>query len=280
MGNIKDLSFPSLSTHIDELMRISKEELLSLCSDPEAWRVSQYYSIFVENNPDLILKHKEFLAQRPMHWSLLIKLLKEKGIDNSFLNIPTDITRLVDKPCIFVIPHFGLHMLVPLILAHFIESGSHIVASGMEDGMEVANSVNEIFPDIQIHFNKIPDIWILRKLYRAYNKGNYPVIYPELTASDDKSLFQIELLGEKLGVPRGVENLSRLCKSNVIPVAMTYDKKKYELHLGPMLSYSEEGSILTPLFVWIEKLIEQHPDQWFGWQMFDEMMNQKAVEYA
>ncbi|EMI9087980.1 MULTISPECIES: LpxL/LpxP family acyltransferase [Bacillus] len=277
MGKIKDLSFPELSNNIEELLTLNKEDFLHLCSKPEDWNTPKTYSTFVNENEQMILKYKEFLAYRPMHWAWFLRMLKQQGINKSFISIPPNLSEIIKEPCIFVIPHFGLHMLVPHILGHFIKPESHILASGYIDAESVNSSINNILPNVQVEFMKIPDIWILRKLIRGYNNGNYPIIYPEISSSEDKTFFELKLLGEKVYVPMGVEHIGRLCKSKVIPIAMTYNEK-YELHLGPTLNYTETGSILLPLFSWIEQLIQNTPYQWFGWQFMEEMMVSKAIK--
>ncbi|PKJ54483.1 LpxL/LpxP family acyltransferase [Bacillus sp. SN10] len=270
MGNIKNLSFEELSKNIKGLMNADKEELLSLCSKPEEWSVPNHYISFVHNDTVKINRYREFLAQRPFHWAWLLRLLKERGIDNSFLSIDSNVTEIIKEPCIFAIPHFGLHMLVPLILGELIPK-RYILTTGNKDAIDVYSSINTILPNNKLEFLQIPDIWILKKLINGYKQGNYPAIYPELSSSNDKNLFTLNLFNEKVHVPMGIEHLSRLCHSKVIPVVMTYNTK-YELHFGPALQYTNEGSILIPLFNWLENIVKRYPDQWFGWRLFDEML--------
>lgn len=272
MGKIKNLDFVSLANNTQDLMMAKQSDLLSLCSNPEDWPVPDSYHSFVHGDEAMIYKHREFLAHRPMHWAWFLRLIRERGMDEAFLEIPKDLPVALQNPCILVIPHFGLHMLVPYILGQFINPNSNIIATGSHEGKEISLSLKEILPNDRTDFLEIPDKWILRKLMRSYKYDNYPVIYPELSSSNDKNLFSLNLLGNKVRIPMGVENLSRLCNARVVPVAMTYNEK-YELHIGPTLSYSGTGSILEPLFAWIEDLAEEHPHQWFGWNFMEKMVN-------
>ena len=278
MGKIKELDFLSLANNIQDLMIASESDLLSLCSKPEDWPVPESYHSFVDGDEGMINKYREFLANRPMQWACLLRLLRERGLDESFLKIPKDLHKALQSPCVLVIPHFGLHMLVPYILGQFINPNSKIIATGSQEGEEIQYSLGKILPNDKTEFLEIPDIWILRKLIRSYKCGNYPLIYPELSSSNDKKLFPLNLLGNKVQIPMGVENLSRLCNARVVPVAMTYNGK-YELHLGPTLSYSNTGSIVKPLFAWIQNLATDHPHQWFGWNLMEEMVGRERLGY-
>ncbi|MFJ7678686.1 hypothetical protein ACIQXR_14495 [Peribacillus sp. NPDC097224] len=272
MGKIKNLGFQDLAENIDELLTLNKEDLLEFCSRPEEWSTPNLLSSFVSQDERRIYNFKKFLAERPMHWANLLSLLRSNGLDASFLTIPDELEDALKAPCILAIPHFGVHMLVPTILSQLIGDSSYILATGGSEGHEVGKSIKKILPNDKVNFLPVPDIWILRKLVKGFKIGNYPLIYPEISSSNDKELYKLELLGEKVHVPLGVEHLSRLCNANVLPVAIQCNSNKYELVMGPLLTYSNKGSIIEPLFKWIEELVYNDPTQWFGWKLIEDML--------
>ncbi|SDB96034.1 hypothetical protein [Shouchella lonarensis] len=277
MGKIESLDFIELGNHPEKLVASSKQDLYTLCYPSEKMPVPSHYADFVRNDTVMLNNFRSFVAHRPFHWAWFLRLLKIRGLDESFLEVPGELSYSLQNPCIVAIPHFGLHMLVPHVLGHFIRQDSMVLATGNEEGEGVQDSIEKILPNDRTRFLKLPDRWILRKLMRGYQSSHYPVIYPDVTSSGDKRFRHLSFLETSIRVPLGVENLSRLCKCPVLPVAMTYHDDCYRLHLGPTLVYKEEGSIIFPLFSWIEELVHLYPDQWFGWNFLHEMIGEAKL---
>lgn len=270
MGKITGLDFESIRRNLSVVREMNYVELTRLCDPPDSIRIPREFAeILGHSEKESIFR--EFLALRPAKWAWILRNFRPDSLRN-LVDISAELPVNVSaRPAILVIPHFSIHMMVPFILEELL--GLRLVAIGAEESSELMNCVRAVKPMLTCKLIPIPDPLVLFRLVSEMKHSWIPVIFPEVSVSRERRPFYSTFLGRRVVLPMGVEALARLTSANVVPVAMLEtDTNRYTILNGPKLLFKGEGSIVQPLFNWIEKLVCTYPTQWYGWRFFGEML--------
>lgn len=180
----------------------------------------------------------------------------------------TDTAEAFPPRCIVALSRTGPSIVIPWLLA----SGGLPVTVLAEPGGEsrALLSASEKYPAVARYLSLIDgDAKALFAARRALRSGSRVLLYPEFGAHSQR-LVRVDFLKGSRSVPLGCAALAWLCQAPIVPTcAYSMGTRRLVVEVGNIIeprNFENMHDVNTELFSTLNRWVEQHCDQWVGWE--------------